>query len=115
REKLTGAVPPEAAQPMVELWRQWIEDKAHDQLRHLGDEIHNQAAFSRMTRNIIAALDMADELGDDPDQSDENESDEEAEPDAGERNETADGEDQESQQQASEEMQDSEGETDAAE
>jgi cobaltochelatase CobT len=114
REKLTGAAPPEAAGPMVELWRQWVEDKASHQLAHLGDSIHDQTAFSRMSRDIIAALDMADELGDDPDQSDESD-EQEAEPDSGEKNETQEGEEQESAQQSMEEMQDAEGETEAAE
>ena len=115
REKLTGAQPPEAALPMVELWRQWIEEKARSQLSHLTENINDQAAFSRMTRDIIAALDMAEELGDDPDQTDENDDNQEAEPDSGERQETPDGEEQESQQQSMEEMQDAEGETEAAE
>jgi cobaltochelatase CobT len=115
REKLTGAPPPDAALPMVELWRDWIEDKASAQLAHLTDNIHDQAAFSRMSRDIIAALEMADELGDDPDQSDENDNEDEAEPDAGERQESPEGEDQESQQQSMDELQESEGETEAAE
>lgn len=114
RERLTGAEPPEAAKPMLELWRSWIEDKAQVQLAHLTESIHDQANFSRMSRDIIAALDMADELGDDPDQSDENDN-QEAEPDSGERSETPEGEEQESQQSAMEELQDAEGETEAAE
>jgi cobaltochelatase CobT len=114
REKLTGAAPPEAARTMVDLWRPWIEDKVHAQLGHLFERIHDQAAFARASRDIIAALDMADELGDDPDQSDEADSDE-AEPDAGERQESPDGEEQESRQSAMEELQEAEGESGAAE
>ena len=78
REKLTGELPPEGARNMVDLWRPWIEEKAEAQLAHLMDSIHDQAAFARMSRDIIAALDMGDELGEDPDQSDEN--DENSEP-----------------------------------
>ena len=114
REKLTGEVPPEGARAMVDLWRPWIEDKAHEQLAHLTDNIHDQAAFARMSRDIIAALDMAEELGEDPDQSDEND-DSEPEEDSGEREETPDSEEQESSQQSMEEMQDAEGESEAAE
>ena len=114
REKLTGAAPPEAARPMVDMWRAWVEQKAQAQLSHLTETLHDQAGFARMSRDIIAALDMADELGDDPDQSDESDS-QEAEPDSGERNETPEGEDRESRQSAMEELQDSEGDTDAAE
>ncbi len=114
REKLTGAKPPEAAQTMVDLWRDWVEARAAAKLTHLNDSIHDQAAFARMSRDIIAALDMADELGEDPDESDEND-EQEAEPDSGEKNDTQDGEEQEAQQQAMEEAQDAEGESDQAE
>jgi cobaltochelatase CobT len=115
REKLTGEQPPEGARTMVDLWRPWIEDKAQDQLAHLIDNIHDQAAFARMSRDIIAALDMAEELGEDPDQTDENDEQNEPEEDSGERQETPDSEEQESSQQSMEEMQDAEGESEAAE
>ena len=115
RERLTGAAPPDGARTMVDLWRPWIEDKAHDQLAHLTDNIHDQVAFARMSRDIIAALDMAEELGEDPDQSDENDENNEPEEDSGEREETPDSEEQDSSQQSMEEMQDAEGESEAAE
>ena len=115
REKLTGAAPPEGARTMVDLWRPWIEDKAHEQLAHLTENLHDQAAFARMSRDIIAALDMADELGDDPDQSDQSDENNEPEEDSGERQETPEGEEQESAQQSMEEMQDAEGESESAE
>jgi len=100
---------------MVDLWRSWIEDKASSQFAHLLENIHDQAAFARMSRDIIAALDMADELGDDPDQADESDEDNEPEEDSGERQETPEGQEQESSQQSMEEMQDAEGESDSAE
>jgi cobaltochelatase CobT len=115
REKLTGALPPEGARAMVDLWRPWIEEKAQQQLAHLMENIHDQAAFARMSRDIIAALDMGDELGEDPDQADQNDEDNQPEEDSGERQETPEGEEQESSQQSMEEMEDSEGETEAAE
>ena len=115
REKLTGRAPPEAALPMVGMWRQWVEDKARTQLAHLTESIHDQTGFSRMSRDIIAALDMADELGDDPDQNDESDDNQDADPDAGERSESSEGEEQDSQQSAMEELQDAEGDAEAAE
>jgi cobaltochelatase CobT len=115
RERLTGEAPPDNAKMYVDLWRSWVEDKAGARLNTLGDAIHDQASFARLSRDLIAALDMADELGDDPDRSEENEQNEESEPDSGERQESPDGEDQESEQQATEQLQDSEGETDASE
>jgi cobaltochelatase CobT len=68
-----------------------------------------------MSRDIIAALDMGDELGEDPDQSDENDENNEPQEESGERQETPEGEEQESAQQSMEEMQDAEGESEAAE
>jgi cobaltochelatase CobT len=115
RERLTGAAPPDDAKALVELWRPWVEEKAATHLDHLTDAMTDQAAFARMSRDIIAALDMADELGEDPDESDDSDENEEAEPDSGEQQETPEGEEQESQQSAAEELQDAEGETDASE
>ncbi len=115
REKLTGAIPPEGARNMVELWRPWIEEKASAQLSHLAGNIHDQAAFARMSRDVIAALDMGDELGEDPDQSDENEESDAPQEESGERQETPEGEEQDASQQSMEEMQEAEGESEAAE
>jgi len=112
RHRLTGEAPPQHAKLLVDTWRAWIEEKAAHHLDNLSDAIHNQAAFSRLTRAIIASLDMADELGEDPDKSDTSD-EQENEPDSGERNEASDAEEQDSQQSA-EEMQETEGETEAA-
>jgi cobaltochelatase CobT len=115
RERLTGQSPPEDAKALVDLWRPWVEEKAASHLDHLSNAIADQAAFARMSRDIIAALDMADELGQDPDQTDDSDENEEAEPDSGDQNETPEGEEQESQQSAAEDLEESEGETDASE
>jgi len=112
RHRLTGEAPPQNARLLVETWRPWVEEKATHHLDHLTNAIHDQAAFSRLTRDIIAALDMADELGEDPDKAEETD-EEETDPDSGERNETSDAEEQDSQQ-SSEEMQEAEGDTESA-
>jgi cobaltochelatase CobT len=72
RERLTGALPPESARNMVEMWRGWIEEKAGKDLSELDRVIGDQHAFARLARKLIADLDLGDELGQDPDQSDEN-------------------------------------------
>jgi cobaltochelatase CobT len=111
---LTGLPPPQHAKLLVDLWRPWIEEKAKSNFDSLGEAITDQAHFARMSRDIIAALDMADELGEDPDTTEENE-EQQADPDAGEREETPEGEEQDSQQSAMEELQDTESQTEAAE
>jgi cobaltochelatase CobT len=115
RERLTGAPPPKAAQHIVDNWRPWIEERAHRQIGQLETSLKDQIAFARMCRDIIAALDMADELGEDPDRQQPKQEQENPEPDAGERQEETEGDQQEAMQQSMEELQDSEGDTDAAE
>jgi cobaltochelatase CobT len=115
RERLTGAPPPRAAQHIVDNWRSWIEERAHRQIGQLETSLKDQAAFSRMCRDIIAALDMADELGEDPDRQPPKTDEDNPQPDAGERQEQTEGDEQEASQQSMEELQDSEGETDSAE
>jgi cobaltochelatase CobT len=114
RERLTGAPPPPTVRPYVDLWRNWVEEKAHGNLDTLANALHDQQHFARLSRDLIAALDMADELGEDPDKGEENE-EQDAENDPGERNETPENEDQQSEQQSSEDMQEAEGESESAE
>ena len=114
REKLTGEAPPAAARQYVDLWRQWVEGKAKGSLETLSTAVHDQQQFAKFSRDLIAALDMGDELGEDPDKGEENEENE-AEEDSGERNETPEGQEQESEQQASEDMEEAEGESENAE
>jgi cobaltochelatase CobT len=114
RERLTGEAPPVAARPYVNLWRNWVDEKAAGNLATLSTALHDQQQFAKLTRDLIAALDMGDELGEDPDKGEENE-EQEPEEDAGEQNETPEGEQQESEQQASEDMQEAEGESESAE
>jgi cobaltochelatase CobT len=114
REKLTGEAPPAAARQYVDLWRQWVDEKAKGSLETLSSAVHDQQQFAKFTRDLIAALDMGDELGEDPDKGEENE-EQEAEEDSGERNETPEGQEQESEQQASDDMLEAEGESESAE
>ncbi len=113
RERLTGEAPPAAARAYVDLWRPWVEEKAAGNLDGLKDALHDQQAFARLSRDLIAALDMGDELGDDPDKGEENE-EQEAEENQGERNETPEGQEQDSEQ-AADQMEQAEGETESAE
>ena len=114
REKLTGARPPAAARMYVDLWRDWVEEKAGDKLVNLESALHDQQSFARLSRDLIAALDMGDELGDDPDQAEENE-EQEAEDEPGERSETPQGEEEKSEQASAEEQETAEGESESAE
>ncbi|TWG55368.1 MULTISPECIES: cobaltochelatase subunit CobT [unclassified Aminobacter] len=75
RERLTGRAAPESAGQVVELWRPWIEDKAGGDLDTLVDKLEDQQAFARVVREMLAAMEMAEELGEDEEADDENEDD----------------------------------------
>jgi len=65
REKLTGQKPPASAGKVLDLWRPFIEDKAGAALDNLSNVINDQQAFSKVIRNMLSAMEMAEEYGDD--------------------------------------------------
>lgn len=74
REKLTGLAPPKNAEKFVNLWRDFIDEKASDAIAALDGDLQDQKQFAKSIRDLIASLDMADELGDDePDEDDQSE------------------------------------------
>jgi cobaltochelatase CobT len=62
REKLTGQAPPARTRAVVNLWRQWIEGRARNVLDRMPDMLLDQDAFGRLTRELLAALNLADQL-----------------------------------------------------
>ena len=72
REKLTGTPVPESAHYLVEQWRGWVEETAGDSLDTLGDDILDQAKFARHLRRVLADLDVADDIGGEAEDSEEN-------------------------------------------
>ncbi|MGV6875396.1 cobaltochelatase subunit CobT [Pseudochelatococcus sp. B33] len=76
RERLTGLPPPQAAEKIVSLWRDTIEARAGKDLDKLSGNIDDQFAFARNIRELLAALDMADDANMDPDEGDEGDRDE---------------------------------------
>ena len=65
REKLTGLKPPENSGQVVDLWRDWIEEKAGSMLDGLSGSIEDQEKFARVVREMLSAMDMAEDYGSD--------------------------------------------------
>ena len=65
REKLTGRAAPKSGERVVDLWRDWIEEKAGADLDGLLGKLDDQQAFARVVRDMLASMEMAEELGDD--------------------------------------------------
>jgi len=91
RERLTGKAIPKSGERLVDLWRDWVEEKAGGDLDHLAASINDQDAFARAVRHLLGAIELGEELGEE-DQSEENEPSED-EP-QGEDSEEEGGEDQ---------------------
>ena len=64
REKLTGEKPPASAGKVLDLWRDFIEDKAAGDLNNLSRVITDQKAFSRLVRRMLTSMQMAEDFGD---------------------------------------------------
>jgi cobaltochelatase CobT len=118
REKLTGRAAPKSGERVVDLWREWVEEKAGADLDHLIGSVDDQQAFARVVREMLASMQMAENLGDE-EQSDEVEDSEDPQP-QGEENSEDGGEDDSGADQSQSDDQDAStdeeqaGEMDAA-
>ena len=111
RERLTGAKPPASAAKIVDLWRDFIEDRAGRDLDGLLKNIENQRSFARNIRDLLSSLDMADEAAldsEDEENEDDNESDEQEQQSEGESEQESQGDraDVEISEDSSDEMED---------
>ncbi len=75
REKLTGAPVPPAAKGFVDLWRDFIEEKASNSIANLDGDLRDQTAFAKSVRDLLIDLDMGAELGDEDPQDESSEDD----------------------------------------
>ncbi len=66
REKLTGEPPPKVARNAVNCWRQYLEQKAGDDMARLAGVVRDQRAFARLTRTILKDLQLAEEMSQEP-------------------------------------------------
>jgi cobaltochelatase CobT len=71
REKLTGLEVPAIGKGIVDIWRDEVEAKAGQTIARLVNSLSDQNAFAQVTRDLIRDLDLGDELGNEPDPSDE--------------------------------------------
>ena len=62
RERLSGLAPPTKARALVNLWRPWVEDRARVLLDRMADTLFDQEAYGRLARELLAALNLADQL-----------------------------------------------------
>ena len=76
RERLTGLKPPASAKAIVDAWRPWVEQKAGKVLDRMDGLVEDQASFGRLMRDLLKALDMADDASGSQSEDDEEENEE---------------------------------------
>ncbi len=114
RHLATGRDLPDAAQNVMDLWRNQIESKAGVTLEELLESLSDQGEFAKMTRKIISDLGYGDQLGEDPDELDdeaqdqaEEGADQEQEPDSTGQDDQGEDEADATPEQSQEQQQDS--------
>ena len=75
RHLATGRDLPSGAANVMELWRPFIEQQAGGTLEDLNEILADQAEFAKFARKMIKDLGYGDQLGDDPDQVDDDQED----------------------------------------
>lgn len=92
RERLTGQLPPAAAEPGMMLVRDWIEDKAGTELDGLALALDDQRMFARLAKRLLEDLELIDgevtpdDARDDGEESEGDEQEEGGDGDEGEDN-----------------------------
>ncbi len=81
RQAATGRALPTGAQNVADLWRPFVEQQAGETMTHVNEVLADQQAFARLARQIITDLGYGDQLGEDPDEPDQDDAGENAEQD----------------------------------
>ena len=113
RHLATGRDMPPAAQNIMQLWQGFIEEQAGGTLADLQSKLKDQSAFAKFARQIISDLGYGDQLGDDPDdledQSDEDQdegTEEDQDPDSTGQDDSNEDDTESTPEQSQEEQQD---------
>ncbi|MDC0196056.1 cobaltochelatase subunit CobT [Gammaproteobacteria bacterium] len=71
RETLTGKPSPDSAQPLLDTWRTWLEEKAGEKINELKVHLNDQEEFGETIRNILEDLELPSEGEGEGDQGDQ--------------------------------------------
>ncbi|MEO1746556.1 MAG: cobaltochelatase subunit CobT, partial [Pseudomonadota bacterium] len=105
REQLTGRTTPEGASAVANLWRDWIIDKAGDDIARLGASLENQADFAKTIREMLVSMEMAEEYDGDHGEDQDDDDTEQEPPDSDEDQDDGGMDDQQSGEEQTEQEQ----------
>jgi cobaltochelatase CobT len=90
REKLTGRKAPKSASNVVNLWKDFIDERASAALADLAGKVGDQDAFARTIRTMLASMEMADDISDEDMNNEDDSTSDEEQPRSGEENQKHD-------------------------
>ena len=104
REKLTDQAPPPSAMPLLNEWRDWVEEKIGGRVNKLKTCLHDQEAFGENLREILEDLDLpietdgeSDGENNDDEQNDQQDQDQQDSADSEADADSEEGDDQEAE------------------
>ena len=113
RSLATGRELPEGAQNVLNLWRDFLETQAGKTIENVSNQLEDQSQFAKFARQVITDLGYGDQLGNDPDNMDDedeeqfqDDADEENNPDSTGEEDSQDEESDANPEQSQEEQQD---------
>ena len=113
RSLATGRELPEGAQNVLNLWRDFLETQAGKTIENVSGQLEDQSQFAKFARQVITDLGYGDQLGNDPDNMDDedeeqfqDDADEENNPDSTGEEDSQDEESDANPEQSQEEQQD---------
>ena len=113
RSLATGRELPEGAQNVLNLWRDFLETQAGKTIENVSNQLEDQSQFAKFARQVITDLGYGDQLGNDPDNVDDedeeefqDDADEESNPDSTGDEDSQDEESDANPEQSQEEQQD---------
>ncbi|MBT3237958.1 MAG: cobaltochelatase subunit CobT [Rhodospirillaceae bacterium] len=112
-EKLTGQKLPRTADPILNHWKQYINDRIGFQLEGIAEKIDDQEAFAATMTDMIHALELVDDNESEPEDQDESSAEQDSEPDQQPHDHEGDGEQQAEQEDGTGQSDDGASETGA--
>ena len=73
RNLATGRELPAGAQNVLNLWREFLETQARNTIENVSGQLEDQSQFAKLARQVITDLGYGDQLGNDPDDINEDE------------------------------------------
>ena len=117
RERLTGQRPPSSTKGLVDVWRDWVDERSAKTLAKMERLAEDQESFGRLARDLLRQLELTEELAEGEEEGDDSDDQPEGGNEQSDENQDGDGQDQPQDEQLADaddgELQDASEQADA--